>query len=102
MATWVRVASWLSSQVLSTLLHPLLLLLPASCAPVLLSLGLALAYQCVLSLFGGTDYVMLGPQGDGSRNSLVSANREGLCSIAGYLAVYLACIQLGRWLMRPG
>lgn len=87
---------------LCTLLHPLLLLLPASFAPALLSLGLGLAYQCVLSLVGGADYILLGPQGDGSRSSLVSANREGLCSIAGYLCVYLACVQLGRWLLRPG
>ena len=44
--------------------------------------------------------MLLGPSGDGSRTGLLSANREGVVSSVGYLAVYMAGIQLGRWLFR--
>lgn len=46
------------------------------------------------------EYIDGGPHGDGSRPTLFSANREGILSCAGYLAVYLASIELGQWLFR--
>ena len=42
----------------------------------------------------------LGPLGDGSRPFLISANREGVVSCGGYLALYLAGIELGLLLFR--
>ena len=57
-------------------------------------------HQLFLSLAGGTEFVLMGPSGDGSRVGLLSANREGVVSTVGYLAVYTASIQLGRWLFQ--
>ena len=78
---------------------PLLSLFPllpfASCAVLLASL-----HQVFLSCASGTSYVLLGPSGDGSRLGLLSANREGVVSCVGYLAVYMAGIELGKWLFQ--
>ena len=45
--------------------------------------------------------MIMGPDGDGSRAGLLSANREGVVSCVGYLAVYMGSIELGRWLFHP-
>ena len=86
-------------QVLCTALTPLLTLLPllphASCAVLLATL-----HQLYLTLAGGTHYVILGPSGDGSRVGLLSANREGVVSCVGYLVMYMAGIELGKWLFQ--
>lgn len=88
-----------SLQLLCTLLHPLISLLPflpyALCSVLLASL-----HQLSLSQGGGTGYVLLGPSGDGSRLGLLSANREGVVSCVGYLAVYTGSIELGKFLFR--
>jgi len=41
---------------------------------------------------------MWGPHRDGSRPTLFSANREGVVSCVGYLAIYLGGVELGKWL----
>lgn len=61
---------------------------------------MASLHQLFLSVAGGTQYVLLGPSGDGSRMGLLSANREGVVSCIGYLVVYMASIELGRWLFK--
>lgn len=61
----------------------------------------ATLYQLLLQWGGLESYVMLGPNGDGSRVGVVSANREGIISCVGYLAIYTGWIQLGKWLLRP-
>lgn len=88
-----------SPQMLCTAVVPLIRLIPGY-PYALLSLSLATLYQCVLSLGGGREYILLGPQGDGSRPTLLSANREGVFSCAGYLAIYMGSIELGRWLFK--
>ena len=88
------------TQVLCTAILPLLSLLPHLLPFAASSILLACLHQFFLSLAGGTDYVLLGPSGDGSRTGLLSANREGVVSSVGYLAVYMAGIQLGQWLFR--
>lgn len=91
----------LPHQLLCTTLHPLLHLPPPHWHPYgLTALLLAAAYQSFLSLAGGSDYLMWGPHGDGSRPTLISANREGLLSCVGYLAIYTGGVELGRWLFR--
>eukprot|EP00741_Cyanophora_paradoxa_P023422 tig00021582_g22626.t1 len=58
--------------------------------------GLAAGYQYTLSRAGLEAYVL-----DAPRVDLLSANREGLFSTAGYLAIYLAAVRLGYELMKP-
>ena len=52
-----------------------------------------LAYECLLR-HGLEDYIMNAPRVD-----LISANKEGICSSVGYLALYLLAAELGSWLM---
>ena len=53
-------------------------------------------YQVALSKFGLSEYIL---DGYGRRVGLLDANREGICSCCGYLALYFAGVQLGRMLM---
>lgn len=64
--------------------------------------GLALTsfYQYLLSCAGLRSFVLYGRQGDGSRLGFVDANREGLCSCPGYLALYLIGVQLGKFIFQ--
>ena len=59
---------------------------------------LAASYQFLLSSAGLRSFVLHGSRGDGSRMGLLDANREGLCSCVGYLALYLIGVQLGKFL----
>ncbi|XP_034656123.1 uncharacterized protein At4g17910 [Drosophila subobscura] len=61
-----------------------------------LGLGLLVVHQMGLSVFGFSDYVM---DEDVPRETLFSANREGLVSLPGFVAMYLLSIFLSRWLM---
>lgn len=61
---------------------------------------IALLYQYLLSSAGLRAFILYGSHGNGSRRGVVDANREGLCSCAGYLALYLIGVQLGRFLFQ--
>lgn len=61
----------------------------------------ATLYQFLLQQYGLESYVLLGPDGDGSRVGLISANREGIVSCVGYLAIYTGWVQIGKWLFKP-
>ena len=89
------------TQFLCSLLQPLLHSVPWLHLYGVLSLVIAIVYQWCLSGMGLAEYMDKGPHGDGSRPTLFSANREGVISCAGYLAIYLASIELGQWLFRP-
>ena len=89
------------TQFLCSLLQPLLHSVPRLHLYGVLSLVIAIVYQWCLSGMGLAEYMDKGPHGDGSRQTLFSANREGVISCAGYLAIYLASIELGQWLFRP-
>ena len=52
-------------------------------------------YQFLLSC-GLRDYILYGPDGTHSRDSVIAANREGLFSCTGYLSIYYAGMELGR------
>lgn len=64
--------------------------------------GLLLAslYQYVLSCTSLESFVLHGRDGNNSRDAFVDANREGLCSCAGYLGLYLIGVQLGKFLFQ--
>ena len=42
------------------------------------------------------EYIIYGPKGDFSRDSLVSANREGIVSCFGFLVLYYLGVHAGR------
>lgn len=58
-------------------------------------------YQLSLSHFGLTDYVIYGPHGDGSRDTLIDANREGVVSSLGYISLYFLGMEVGKYIFRP-
>lgn len=61
--------------------------------------GLCLAgvYQALLSFTGLRDYILNAPRGD----NLFSQNREGICGVPGFLAIFLCGVWVGRALMSP-
>ena len=63
-------------------------------------LAIGLAYQVCLSQGGLKEYIMLGSAGDYSRIGFVDANREGIFSCIGYLALYFAGVEMGRGLFQ--
>ena len=65
-----------------------------------LALVIALGYQHLLSNRGLGQFVLEGSDGRGSRESLLDANREGLVSCVGYLAIYFAGVWTGRLLLK--
>ena len=78
------------------LLHPLLRLLPSA---GLLAMLLGLAYELVLFLPPGMKaYILLSPR---QPHNFLSQNREGLFSLAGYLAIFLAGLGLGTGILPP-
>ncbi|KIL66037.1 hypothetical protein M378DRAFT_161257 [Amanita muscaria Koide BX008] len=78
--------------VLQVVLHPLILRTSVS----LLSIIVAIAQQVVLSYGGLQDYVLNAP-----RTSLVSANKEGIVSLPGYLAIHLLGLSIGTLILPP-
>lgn len=64
--------------------------------PAILSLALLFVYELALKL--GLEAWILS---DYPRNSLLSANREGIFSLFGYLALYYGATQLGNYLKKP-
>eukprot|EP00850_Spirogloea_muscicola_P013443 SM000091S24601 [mRNA] locus=s91:278338:283524:- [translate_table: standard] len=56
-----------------------------------------LGYQTALSAFGWSKYLNSDQRGPG----LLSLNKEGIASCLGYLALYLASVQIGRHMLQP-
>ncbi|NWY70865.1 PIGW protein, partial [Erithacus rubecula] len=66
----------------------------------LVAVALAVLYQLLLSSSSLRGFILHGSDGRGSRRGFLDANREGLLSLCGYLAVYLASVQVGLWLQQ--
>jgi phosphatidylinositol glycan class W len=45
---------------------------------------------------GLKDFILNGSHGDGSRTNFFDANREGICSSLGYVALYFIGISVGK------
>lgn len=58
---------------------------------------IGLVYQTMLSYCGLSNYIILGPNGDNSRDNFISANREGIFSCTGYIALYYVGVHVGRY-----
>lgn len=67
----------------------------------LLAAALAVLYQLLLSTTSLKTFILHGSDGRDSRLGFLDANREGLLSLFGYLAIYLASVQVGLWLLQP-
>ncbi|NXA10501.1 PIGW protein, partial [Sapayoa aenigma] len=64
-----------------------------------MALTLAVLYQLVLNTTSLKMFLLHGSSGRDSRVGFLDANREGLLSLCGYLAIYLASVQVGLWLL---
>ncbi|NXS13405.1 PIGW protein, partial [Neodrepanis coruscans] len=64
----------------------------------LMALTLAVPYQLLLNTTPLKTFLLHGSSGRDSRLGFLDANREGLLSLVGYLAIYLASVQVGLWL----
>jgi len=71
------------------------------CGFGVVAVALTALYQFLLQQAGLEEFVLLGPNGDGSRIGLLSANREGVVSCVGYFIIYVGWIEIGRWLFKP-
>lgn len=69
----------------------------SSIPSLLVSVVVAVGYQWCLQT-GLQDYLLHSSDGKGSRVSLLDANREGLFSSFGYVALYFAGIQIGGYI----
>ena len=87
----------LPPQVAASLLEPLVTLIPCQQSYALISILVIAAYQFSLSSLGLTDYLVHGAGGGGARSGLLDANREGVVSCVGYVALYLGSVQIGRF-----
>ena len=68
--------------------------------PLMTALLVGVSYQLLLSWSGLREYLMFGPNGDYSRPTLFSANREGIISCLGYLSIYYIGMQIGKFLFQ--
>ncbi|NXG16225.1 PIGW protein, partial [Grallaria varia] len=66
----------------------------------ILALTVAVLYQLILNTTPLKTFLLHGSSGRGSRDGFLDANREGLLSLFGYLAIYLGSVQVGLWLLR--
>ncbi|KAJ7777529.1 GWT1-domain-containing protein [Mycena maculata] len=78
--------------IFQVLLHPLIQAVPAS----ILGLGVGILQQLALSLLGLKHYVRTAP-----RAGLLSANKEGIASLAGYLSIHLLGLAIGTLVLPP-
>ncbi|NXF80296.1 PIGW protein, partial [Sclerurus mexicanus] len=66
----------------------------------ILALTVAVLYQLILNTTSLKAFLLHGSGGTDSRAGFLDANREGLLSLFGYLAIYLASVQVGLWLLK--
>ncbi|KZP17007.1 GWT1-domain-containing protein [Athelia psychrophila] len=78
--------------VLQVFLHPLIARMPVA----FLGSLVAVAHQMALSLWGLEGYVLNAP-----RVGLISANKEGIVSLTGYLAIHILGLSTGTLLLPP-
>ncbi|KIJ92074.1 hypothetical protein K443DRAFT_685479 [Laccaria amethystina LaAM-08-1] len=78
--------------ILQVLLHSVIIYLPVSLLGVLIVVG----QQSALSHFGLDAYILTAP-----RTSIISANKEGIVFLLGYLAIHLLGLSAGTLVLPP-
>ncbi|NWU52285.1 PIGW protein, partial [Dromas ardeola] len=66
----------------------------------IIAINLAVLYQLTLNTTSLKMFILHGSNGRDSRVGFLNANREGLLSLFGYLAIYLASVQVGLCLLK--
>ncbi|NXH12922.1 PIGW protein, partial [Bucco capensis] len=66
----------------------------------LIAINLAVLYQLLLNTTSLKMFILHGSNGRDTRVGILNANREGLFSLFGYLAIYMASVQVGLCLLR--
>uniref|UniRef100_A0A8D0G4J9 Phosphatidylinositol-glycan biosynthesis class W protein n=1 Tax=Sphenodon punctatus TaxID=8508 RepID=A0A8D0G4J9_SPHPU len=66
----------------------------------IIALAIAAFYEIILDTTPLKRFVFYGSGGKGSRVGFLSANREGVFSTIGYLAIYMASVQVGLYLSK--
>nr|XP_060613015.1 phosphatidylinositol-glycan biosynthesis class W protein [Anolis sagrei ordinatus]XP_060613016.1 phosphatidylinositol-glycan biosynthesis class W protein [Anolis sagrei ordinatus] len=62
--------------------------------------ALAVVYESLLHLLRLKAFILHGGDGNDSRDGFLNANREGVFSVVGYLAIYMASVQVGLYLLK--
>ncbi|XP_063152778.1 phosphatidylinositol-glycan biosynthesis class W protein isoform X2 [Candoia aspera] len=66
----------------------------------IVAMMLAVVYECFLDITPLKMFILHGSNGQDSRTGFLNANREGIFSVIGYLAIYMASVQVGLYLLR--
>uniref|UniRef100_A0A8C3PKF1 Phosphatidylinositol-glycan biosynthesis class W protein n=1 Tax=Calidris pygmaea TaxID=425635 RepID=A0A8C3PKF1_9CHAR len=66
----------------------------------IIAINLAVFYQLVLNTTSLKTFILHGSDGRDTRVGFLNANREGLLSLLGYLAIYMASVQVGLYLLK--
>ncbi|RDX41287.1 hypothetical protein OH76DRAFT_1561669 [Lentinus brumalis] len=78
--------------ILQVLLHPVMVYIPIS----LLGVVVAISHQLALSMGNLAQYIL-----DAPRDGVIAANKEGIISLTGYLAIHLLGLSTGTLLLAP-
>ncbi|KAG2130144.1 GWT1-domain-containing protein [Suillus bovinus] len=78
--------------IIEVLLHPIILHIPVA----LLGLWIGVLHQFVLSPGEMKDFLL-----DASRSNIISANKEGLISLPGYVSIHILGLSLGTIILPP-
>ncbi|NXG43464.1 PIGW protein, partial [Psilopogon haemacephalus] len=66
----------------------------------IIAINLAVVYQLILNTTSLKMFILHGSNGRDTRVGFLNANREGLLSLFGYLAIYMASVQVGLCLLK--
>ncbi|NXI48981.1 PIGW protein, partial [Chloroceryle aenea] len=66
----------------------------------IVAINLAVLYQLILNTTSLKMFILHGSDGSDTRVGFLNANREGLLSLFGYLAIYMASVQVGLCLLK--
>ncbi|KFO93776.1 Phosphatidylinositol-glycan biosynthesis class W protein [Buceros rhinoceros silvestris] len=66
----------------------------------IIAINLAVLYQLILNTTSLKTFILHGSNGRDTRVGFFNANREGLLSLFGYLAIYMASVQVGLCLLK--
>ncbi|XP_067864275.1 phosphatidylinositol-glycan biosynthesis class W protein [Heptranchias perlo] len=85
--------------IVRTLSSFLMILYPVRISWVV-SASIAICYQWLLETTNLKQFILNGSDGKGTRVGFINANREGLFSMIGYIAIYMAGVQAGIYIMK--